>query len=290
MVGGRKGDRAVRSFRPDQLYAASAPRPRPFVGRGARPSAGLSMDMPRLTTDRLILRPFVAGDLADLVRVHAEESFWWYPLRAAMTKEQTEHFLHRTHHALCHGRFRHRGRHRSRERRADRVGRSGHPSLLCPRCCPRSKSGGGSQDRIEAAGWPPRGGPGRRSMGLHRRRAVAHRQHLRAGESRLGPGDGASQLRAVPHHARIPSAVSALRGHRAHPRPVGEASARRRASRLLDRVAVHAGQNAQHHLVRPGADGVEPGVAVEAGSPVLRHVGDPAVELHGDVGHLALQP
>ncbi len=54
------------------------------------------MDMPRLTTERLILRPFVSGDLADLVEVHAEESFWWYPLRAAMTKEQTELFLHRT--------------------------------------------------------------------------------------------------------------------------------------------------------------------------------------------------
>ncbi len=54
------------------------------------------MDVPRLTTDRLILRPFVQGDLADLIEVHAEESFWWYPLRAAMTTEQTEFFLHRT--------------------------------------------------------------------------------------------------------------------------------------------------------------------------------------------------
>ncbi len=54
------------------------------------------MGVPRLTTDRLILRPFVAGDLADLIEVHAEESFWWYPLRAAMTTEQTEFFLQRT--------------------------------------------------------------------------------------------------------------------------------------------------------------------------------------------------
>ena len=52
--------------------------------------------MPRLTTDRLVLRPFVPGDLADLVDLHAEESFWWYPLRAAMTAEQTAHFLERT--------------------------------------------------------------------------------------------------------------------------------------------------------------------------------------------------
>ena len=47
-------------------------------------------------TDRLILRPFEAGDLADLAELHAEESFWWYPLRSAMTREQTEVFLHRT--------------------------------------------------------------------------------------------------------------------------------------------------------------------------------------------------
>jgi RimJ/RimL family protein N-acetyltransferase len=54
------------------------------------------MDIPRLTTDRLLLRPFDAGDLADLADLHAEESFWWYPLRSAMTTEQTEVFLHRT--------------------------------------------------------------------------------------------------------------------------------------------------------------------------------------------------
>ena len=54
------------------------------------------MGIPRLTTDRLILRPFEVADLADLARLHAEESFWWYPLRSAMTREQTELFLHRT--------------------------------------------------------------------------------------------------------------------------------------------------------------------------------------------------
>ena len=43
--------------------------------------------------DRLVLRPFVPGDLAELVEVHAEESFWWYPLAAAMTTEQTAVFL-----------------------------------------------------------------------------------------------------------------------------------------------------------------------------------------------------
>jgi hypothetical protein len=63
-----------------------------------------------------------------------------------------------------------------------------------------------------------------------------------------------------------------------------------RWSELVDRVAVHAGQDAQHDLVRPGADGVETGVAVEARGPVLGHVADAPVELHGGVGHLALEP
>jgi RimJ/RimL family protein N-acetyltransferase len=54
------------------------------------------MDIPTLTTDRLILRPFVEEDLTELVAVHAGESFWWYPLRAGMTAEQTAAFLQRT--------------------------------------------------------------------------------------------------------------------------------------------------------------------------------------------------
>jgi RimJ/RimL family protein N-acetyltransferase len=54
------------------------------------------MPIPTLTTARAVLRPFVHEDLAELVGVHAEESFWWYPLRAAMTTEQTAAFLVRT--------------------------------------------------------------------------------------------------------------------------------------------------------------------------------------------------
>jgi RimJ/RimL family protein N-acetyltransferase len=54
------------------------------------------MSVPLLATDRLVLRPFVADDLVELVEVHAEESFWWYPLRRAMTAEETEAFLTRT--------------------------------------------------------------------------------------------------------------------------------------------------------------------------------------------------
>jgi RimJ/RimL family protein N-acetyltransferase len=59
-------------------------------------TGGRVMKMPRLTTSRLILRPFVPEDLADLVQVHREASFWWYPLRGAMTREQTENFLIQT--------------------------------------------------------------------------------------------------------------------------------------------------------------------------------------------------
>jgi RimJ/RimL family protein N-acetyltransferase len=54
------------------------------------------MTIPRLTTARLVLRPFVPGDLAELVGIHAEASFWWYPLRRAMNTEQTAAFLSRT--------------------------------------------------------------------------------------------------------------------------------------------------------------------------------------------------
>jgi RimJ/RimL family protein N-acetyltransferase len=54
------------------------------------------MPIPTLTTERLVLRPFVHEDLADLAVVHAEESFWWYPLRGGMSMEQTAGFLVRT--------------------------------------------------------------------------------------------------------------------------------------------------------------------------------------------------
>ena len=54
------------------------------------------MTIPTLSTERLVLRPFVLEDLAELAVVHAEESFWWYPLRGGMTTEQTVGFLVRT--------------------------------------------------------------------------------------------------------------------------------------------------------------------------------------------------
>jgi RimJ/RimL family protein N-acetyltransferase len=41
------------------------------------------------------MRPFVKEDLASLTQLHAEESFWWFPLRRAMTARESEGFLDR---------------------------------------------------------------------------------------------------------------------------------------------------------------------------------------------------
>jgi RimJ/RimL family protein N-acetyltransferase len=51
--------------------------------------------IPILLTDRLVLRPFVAADLDDLAPLHADESFWWYPLRRGMSRDDTAAFLER---------------------------------------------------------------------------------------------------------------------------------------------------------------------------------------------------
>ncbi len=51
--------------------------------------------IPTLRTERLVLRPMDRGDLVALVEIQAEESFWWYPLRAGMTAEETAGFLDR---------------------------------------------------------------------------------------------------------------------------------------------------------------------------------------------------
>ena len=48
-----------------------------------------------LNTDRLLMRPFVDGDLLSLTQLHAEESFWWFPLRRAMTEDESAMFLSR---------------------------------------------------------------------------------------------------------------------------------------------------------------------------------------------------
>jgi RimJ/RimL family protein N-acetyltransferase len=51
--------------------------------------------IPTLTTPRLVLRPFVLSDLDELAVIHAEESFWWYPLRSGMSQKETAGFLER---------------------------------------------------------------------------------------------------------------------------------------------------------------------------------------------------
>lgn len=51
--------------------------------------------IPVLTTERLVLRPFTPDDLPALTVLHAEESFWWYPLRRGMSEEETGAFLER---------------------------------------------------------------------------------------------------------------------------------------------------------------------------------------------------
>ena len=55
----------------------------------------MARTIPTLTTERLVLRPFVREDLADLAAVHAEPSFWWYPLRGPMSETDTAEFLDR---------------------------------------------------------------------------------------------------------------------------------------------------------------------------------------------------
>ena len=49
--------------------------------------------IPVLTTERLVLRPFTLDDLPALAPIHADPSFWWYPLRAGMSEEETKEFL-----------------------------------------------------------------------------------------------------------------------------------------------------------------------------------------------------
>lgn len=52
--------------------------------------------IPVLETERLVLRPFTLDDQPALTVIHAEESFWWYPLRRGMSEEETKQFLIRT--------------------------------------------------------------------------------------------------------------------------------------------------------------------------------------------------
>jgi RimJ/RimL family protein N-acetyltransferase len=48
-----------------------------------------------LETDRLVLRPFTRDDLDELVPLHAEPSFWHYPLRRGQSADETAAFIER---------------------------------------------------------------------------------------------------------------------------------------------------------------------------------------------------
>ena len=49
-----------------------------------------------IETDRLTLRPFTLDDLDELAALHAEPTFWHYPLRRGHTRDETRAYLQRT--------------------------------------------------------------------------------------------------------------------------------------------------------------------------------------------------
>jgi len=51
--------------------------------------------MPSIVTERLVLRPLRGDDLDALATLHAECSFWQYPLGRGQTLEETSEFLQR---------------------------------------------------------------------------------------------------------------------------------------------------------------------------------------------------
>lgn len=50
----------------------------------------------RITTDRLLLRPFTSGDLPELADLFAETEFWRYPFGRGRSRQEAEAFLERT--------------------------------------------------------------------------------------------------------------------------------------------------------------------------------------------------
>ena len=84
VVGGRAGTALARS-----APTSSTPRRRvpaatrrwPMLLGSPGPRRRQDPVIPTLTTERLVLRPFTEADLAELAPIHAEPSFWWYPLR-----------------------------------------------------------------------------------------------------------------------------------------------------------------------------------------------------------------
>lgn len=158
-----------------------------------------------IETERLLLRPFTADDGCDLVRLHAEESFWWYPLRRAMTPAESEGFLLRVLADTADP-----GRpafHAVIERSSGAL--IGWAGLSVPDFLPEVLPA------VEV-GWrlgSDRPRPGIRHRGRHRRPAVGLRGsrarrggvHLRAGQRRLGAGHGpAGFRRRFRHHPPRP--------------------------------------------------------------------------------------
>ena len=209
--GGRAGDRAVRSFRPDQLYASSA---RPGHDPSLADAPGfLSADgldhgppwHPDANHYAARLRPFVSGDLDELAAIHAEESFWWYPLRSAMNKEETGAFLERVRARYESDGF---GIEALIERASGTMigGRASPCRTSCPRSFPPSRWGGACRGRIEGGAWRPRRARPRWSSGSPRA-GWTDREHLRAGERRVGGGNGSSRVHPPPHHGRPPRGI-----------------------------------------------------------------------------------
>jgi RimJ/RimL family protein N-acetyltransferase len=50
---------------------------------------------PSLETSRLLLRPLTLADLDELATLHAEESFWHFPFRRGLTRDETRAFIER---------------------------------------------------------------------------------------------------------------------------------------------------------------------------------------------------
>lgn len=72
--------------------ALSSSPSRALVG-GALPTGRMAC----LETDRLILRPIEWRDLDALTVLHAEPSFWWFPMRRGMSPEESRRFIVQTH-------------------------------------------------------------------------------------------------------------------------------------------------------------------------------------------------
>ena len=204
VVGGRAGDRAVRSVPAGPALRADGPAgPRPLPGRRARAPAGLTggshgpsrhPDADHAAARPAPVRPSMTS--TSWRRIHAEESFWWYPLRSGMSKEETAGFLERVIGALRERRLRHRGAARPGQRGHDRVG--GARRAAFPARDPSGGRGGVAPGRRLA--WPRSGHRGRCGRGgvrLHRGRPRAHRQHLRAGERGVGQSHGAPGVHAL---------------------------------------------------------------------------------------------